>query len=603
MNDVFRLSPIEGQPLLSYVNRLDITNLSMRLYEADKIEEVRLNNSSSEIDGMIFNGDCLSVCARLKEENTKVDLVYIDPPFASEANYSKKIHFRTGSKYKANQYNANTLEEMMYQDIWKKEDYLNWLYVRLVAIKEVMSENATIYVHLDWHMGHYVKIILDEIFGENNFLNEIIWYYRRWNIEGTKFASNHDTIFVYTKNKSDYIFNQLYINKSSKSSSQEKSWQSVIDENGVRRSVQTDAPTKGVPMPDAWSFDINESNFWEISMLNPVATERTGYATQKPEELIERIVAASSNEGNVVADFFGGSGVTAAVAKKMNRKFITADIGINSIQTMRDRLVSLNSNFDVYKVRDGLNLFRNPAQTEEKIFEIINGRKRAKNDSINKFFDGLIPDAVEGTMVPTKLITKEVLSEVYLDHIISIIEDMHLLDAHQQYALVYLYKDMGVTQHMINKKLKSRSIEGFSIFLISLEELSNNKTADVYSQDEAILTKNQKEEKIEVVLEKYYSPYLYHKVKEFNSKKKKETQKIKLSSNGYEFIESIQFDTTSEEKDSTWRSNKELEIFIETDEKLNTNRFSLPNSNFKIKIRNIAGDEIIILSSDIGSGN
>src|SRR5690606_960006 len=149
---------------------------------------------------------------------------------------------------------------------------------------------------------HYVKILLDEVFGEHNFINEVIWYYRRWNIEGKSFAANHDNLFYYAFNKDEYVFNQLYIPKSEKSSAQGKSWRSVIGEDGVRRSIMTDEPTKGVPMPSVW----------EISMINPVALERSiGYATQKPEALLERIIKASSNEGLVVADFFGGSGVTA----------------------------------------------------------------------------------------------------------------------------------------------------------------------------------------------------------------------------------------------------------------------------------------------------
>ena len=196
-------------------------------------------------------------------------------------------------------------------------------------MRELLSDKGCLYLHIDWHIGHYVKLLLDDIFGKDNYCNEIIWYYRRWNIASTLFASNHDVLFYYGKNKKNRTYNQLYIPKSEKSSAQGKSWISVIDENGIRHSIMTDEPTKGVPMPDVW----------DISMINPVANERLGYATQKPEALLERIIKASSNEGDLVCDFFGGSGTTAAVAEKLGRRWITCDIGKPASLIMRKRLI------------------------------------------------------------------------------------------------------------------------------------------------------------------------------------------------------------------------------------------------------------------------
>ena len=181
---------------------------------------------------------------------------------------------------------------------------------------------------------------MDEIFGEGNFCNEIVWYYRRWNIAGKYFARNHDTIFWYTKNKGNHVFNQMYIPKSEKSSAQGKAWKSVIGEDGKRRSIQTDEKTKGVPMPDTW----------EISMINPVAKERIGYPTQKPEKLLERIIKSSSNNGDLILDCFGGSGTTAAVAEKLGRRWITVDAGKLSIYTIQKRILGNESHkpFAVY---------------------------------------------------------------------------------------------------------------------------------------------------------------------------------------------------------------------------------------------------------------
>lgn len=257
----------------------------------------------------------------------KVDLIYIDPPFDSKADYRTKIHL-PGTDI---QQKPTVIEQFAYADTWEQGtiSYLRMMYPRFVIMRELLSSFGSIYVHIDWHIGHYVKLILDDIFDKNNFVNEVIWYYRRWNIASTSYATNHDTILYYGKDKKNRIYNQLYIPKSEKSSAQGKSWVSVIGEDGIRRSIMTDIPTKGVPMPDVW----------DISMINPVAKERIGYATQKPEALLERIIKASSNEGDLVCDFFGGSGTTAAVAERLGRRWITCDIGKPASLVMRKRFI------------------------------------------------------------------------------------------------------------------------------------------------------------------------------------------------------------------------------------------------------------------------
>ena len=267
----------------------------------------------------------------------KVDLIYIDPPFDSKADYRTKVTL-PGLNL---QQKPTVVEQFAYADTWEEGtiSYLKMIYPRLVLMKELLSERGSIFVHVDWHVGSYMKVILDDIFGKDNFVNEIIWYYRRWNIAGSSFATNHDTILYYGKNKSNRVYNQLYIPKSEKSSAQGKSWRSVIDENGVRHSIMTDEPTKGVPMPDVW----------DISMINPVAKERIGYATQKPEALLERIIKASSNEGDLVCDFFGGSGTTAAVAERLGRRWITCDIGKPASLVMRKRFIDQEVNPFLYQ--------------------------------------------------------------------------------------------------------------------------------------------------------------------------------------------------------------------------------------------------------------
>lgn len=279
----------------------------------------------------IFWGDNLQVMSHLlREYRGKVDLIYIDPPFDSKADYKKKIEVKgVGTTVT----DSTTFEEKQYGDIWTNDEYIQFMYERLTIMRELLSDSGSIYLHCDWHKSHYLRAVMDEVFGSNNFKNEIVWYYRRWNIASTSFATNHDTLLFYTKGVSRHTYNQLYISKSEKSSAQGKSWKSVIGEDGVRRSIQTDEPTKGVPMPDVW----------EISMINPVAKERTeiGYPTQKPEALIERIITASSNPGDLVFDCFMGSGTTQAVAMKLGRRFIGADINLGAIQTTTKRLLAV----------------------------------------------------------------------------------------------------------------------------------------------------------------------------------------------------------------------------------------------------------------------
>lgn len=267
---------------------------------------------------MIVFGDNLQFLKTINENKDplikdkvkgKVKLIYIDPPFATQDEFQNK----EGAK--------------AYSDKKRGAEFLEFIRRRLILAREILAEDGSIYVHLDQKMSHYVKTILDEIFGKNNFLNEIVWYYRRWNIAGKMFAKNHDVILYYAKNKGKHIFNNLYIPKSEKSSGGGRAWQSFIDEKtGKRKSVLLEEDSKGVPMPDVF----------DISMINPMAKERkmVNYPTQKPEELLARIIKASTNEGDLIMDFFGGSGTSMAVAEKLGRCWITCDLGKLSYLTM-----------------------------------------------------------------------------------------------------------------------------------------------------------------------------------------------------------------------------------------------------------------------------
>ena len=278
-----------------------------------------LSCGDADNGNLIVQGDNLhALKALLPRYAGQVKCIYIDPPYNTG---------NEGWVYNDN-VNSPEIRKWLGEVVGKEGETLDrhdrWLcmmYPRLVLLKQFLREDGAIFVSIDDNEVASLRLLMDEIFGEGNFCNEIVWYYRRWNIAGKYFARNHDTIFWYTKNKGNHVFNQMYIPKSEKSSAQGKAWKSVIGEDGKRRSIQTDEKTKGVPMPDTW----------EISMINPVAKERIGYPTQKPEKLLERIIKSSSNNGDLILDCFGGSGTTAAVAEKLGRRWITVDAGKLSI--------------------------------------------------------------------------------------------------------------------------------------------------------------------------------------------------------------------------------------------------------------------------------
>jgi len=352
-------------------------------------------------NNLLLRGECLSACAYLKDNNIALDLVYIDPPFASGADYAKSVYLRRNPHQAAAVAQAEeeleldelrAFEEKMYGDIWNKEDYLNWMFGNLTAIKAVMSETASIYVHLDWHIGHYVKVLMDEVFGETNFRREIIW--NRMNASGGKAASanwihSHDTLFFYRKGD-EAVFNKEYI-PYSESYIAERFIHDDEDGLGLYRLQGVDRKQY---LKD--SKGIAATSVWEISDVNVMATERVDYATQKPEALLERIIKASSNEGMIVADFFGGSGVTAKVAHDLGRRFVHVDVGVNSLQTTRDRLQAAGAAFRVLDIQDGVSLFRNPVQTMDKLKTLIVGLTTEKG--LDKFWEGAIQDPKLGTV-------------------------------------------------------------------------------------------------------------------------------------------------------------------------------------------------------------
>ena len=249
----------------------------------------------------------------------KVDLIYIDPPFDSKADYRTKINL-PGTDI---QQKPTVIEQFAYADTWEQGtiSYLRMMYPRLVLMKELLSDTGSFYVHIDWHIGSYLKVVLDELFTKNNFVNEIIWCYKSGGAGDGGYAKKHDIILFYKKN-------QLKFNPT-----KEKSYMGIGYSTGNPNvKLYDDGDGKG-----PYTL-VNVKDWWtDIGMI--ATSKGRLYATQKPEALLERIIKASSNEGDLVCDFFGGSGTTAAVAERLGRRWITCDIGKPASLVMRKRFI------------------------------------------------------------------------------------------------------------------------------------------------------------------------------------------------------------------------------------------------------------------------
>lgn len=418
--------PIKGFPELHWTGK--------RPFESTQYFPAQLREKyNEEKDGWlnkIFWGDNLQVMSHLlKEFRGKIDLIYIDPPFDSKADYKKKIKLK--GKEVAN--DSSTFEEKQYGDIWTNDEYLQFMYERLVLLRELLSENGSIYLHCDWHKSHYLRLIMDDVFSNSNFRSEIIWQ-RTFNSGSSKslankFPSNTDTIFFYSKN-SAYKFNKAYRPYSEGAIKR----YDKVDENGKRfkwNPMKTYSqekldrlvaigeakiiPTSKYPVYKHY-FDESKGtpidNLWnDIAAMGTFSEEREDYPTQKPEALLERIITVSSNEGDIVFDCFMGSGTTQAVAMKFGRRFIGADINLGSVQTTTKRLLKVAdelegqddkyTGFEVYNVNN-YDFFRNPVEAKELIISALEIQKFEGSNVYDGELDGRMVKIMPVNRIATK---------------------------------------------------------------------------------------------------------------------------------------------------------------------------------------------------------
>ncbi len=296
----------------------------------------------------------------------KVKLVYIDPPFFSKANYKATLSVSVKGSGPGKE---KKVRQLAYEDIWEKgmEEYLKMIAIRLLFIKDLLAQDGTVWVHLDWHSVHYVKILLDEIFGDQNFINEIIWQYKSGGSTKRHFARKHDNILVYGKSPKYYL--------------------NLPKEKSYNRGLKP-YKFKGVTEfcdDIGWYTMVNMKDVWNIDMVGRTSKERTGYATQKPEALLARIIESASCEGDIVCDFFCGSGTLAAAAAKLGRRWICCDSSPVAIASCLKRFMGneMKFSFLAEEGRAGKIEIRENEEKKEQIIFSPEGEPAKKSYTIS----------------------------------------------------------------------------------------------------------------------------------------------------------------------------------------------------------------------------
>ncbi len=455
----YQFEPIKGYPMLNWRGKRPFT--STQYYPA-QLKEVH----GEEVDGWrnkIYWGDNLQVMGHLlKEFRGQVNMVYIDPPFDSNAQYKKEVRIGGGSHYN----DTGVFEEKQYADIWSNDEYLQFMYERLVIIRELLAPDGVLFLHCDWHANTYLRLLLEEIIGKGNFLNEIIWKRRG----GTTSPDSKvlpritDTILVFAKNRS-FTFNPIYvrdqddpyIERFNRDDGDGRKY-NLIPLNASKPRPNLIYEYKGYQSPRfGWSVSLDRmkkldqdgllyfpekksqriykksfldewpgqplTSLWtDIKLVNPMAVERTNYPTQKPEALLERIISLASSPGDLVFDCFMGSGTTQAAAMKLGRRFIGADINLGAIQTVTKRLIGVAdgmrqlpmtddsktySGFEVYNVNH-YDIFRNPTQAKDLLIEALEVQKL----EMNTVFDGEKDGRMIKIMPVNRIATRADLNEL-----------------------------------------------------------------------------------------------------------------------------------------------------------------------------------------------
>ncbi len=451
----YEFQPIKGYPMLNWRGKRPFTGTQ---YFPAQLKEIH----GQEVDGWrnkIFWGDNLQVMSHLlKEFRGKVDLIYIDPPFDSKADYKRKVSMRG----REGTTEHSSFEDKQYSDIWTNDEYLQFMYERLTLMRELLAPTGSIFLHCDDVKNFQLRAILSEIFGESNFRNEIIW--KRSTATGLatrRCGTLHDTIYWYSKTE-DYFFkmqyhahDEEYLKRARKDASGRLYIPIPTGNPGPRPNLYYEY--KGyLPHPNGYKWTkekmeeydrqgrlifpeskdgriqlkqyldevegVKLQDLWlDVHPVNPVAKERNGYPTQKPEGLLGRIIAMTTEPGGLVFDCFMGSGTTQAAAMKRGRRFIGADINLGAIQTTSKRLIESAgevrqqsiehlqhfTGFEVYNVNH-YDVFRNPVQAKDLLMEALEVQKL----EMNAVFDGEKDGRMVKLMPVNRIATRADLNEL-----------------------------------------------------------------------------------------------------------------------------------------------------------------------------------------------
>lgn len=523
--DTQQITKAKGRPMLTWVGKKPLEKVEW--YPAQEKEVYGLKSATDF--NKLFWGDNLQVLSHLlKDYRGKIDLIYIDPPFDSKADYIKKVKLR-GQEIEGQQ--QGLLEEKQYADIWENDEYLQFMYERILIMRELLTENGSFVLHCDWHKNHHLRLLLDEIFGAENIVNEIIWYY--WNKFQMRnmgaYARNHDTILVYAKSKDKHKFYPQAVMLDRPKKLKRIYWDA---EKGRIQNVKDEA---GKVIYDEVS-DEKVDDVWDIPYAGTTAHERTNYPTQKPEELLNRIIKTYTDEGDWVMDTFLGSGTTVAVAQKLGRKWIGCDINIGAIQTTTKRLAQIIEEqqkekiedfkgllaFKVFNVND-YDIFKNEIEAKEIVMEMY-GIEPVKRSQFDGVLDNKFVKIMPLNKVLNKLDIKTVLKNIG-DTIDSFTPKTTTTGSEEIYEEGVIIICSGAELDA-SDFLKKENKTGVKVEIRDI--LNDKKTLIFKKKPEARVEVKAHDRELSVAIQEFYSPILMRKLELENEKiiDKKEEAKV-----------------------------------------------------------------------------
>jgi site-specific DNA-methyltransferase (adenine-specific)/adenine-specific DNA-methyltransferase len=519
-----KVEQAKGRPLLQWVGKKPLE--SVQFYPAQETEVY--GDKEAKDFNKLFWGDNLQVLSHLlKEYRGKIDLIYIDPPFDSKADYVRKVQLRDE---KVEGLQQGLLEEKQYTDIWEKDEYLQFMYERLLIMKELLSEKGALYLHCDWHKSSYLRLILDEVFGQDNFVNEIIWSYRSGGASKKEaLPRKHDNIFLYRKSGGFEVNTKMerqYLDKPFMGSKQDENGRYYVDTilrdvlEGEIKTVASDGSIKP---------------FNTRPVLN-LSSERTDYPTQKPEGLLELLIEIASDNGSVVADFFMGSGTTQTVAQKLGRKWIGCDINLGSIQTATKRINQVIADqqkekakgfkgslgFKILNVND-YDVFKNEIEAKEIVMEMY-GVEPVKRT----YFDGVLDKNFVKVMPMNRVLNKmdvRTLIKNVDDKKDSFTVKTKSKAGEPVYEEGLLVICSGMELDVLDF-IKKENKTGVKIEVRDI--LTDKKNLIFKKKPEAKIDVKAKDKKLSVELKDFYSPILMRKLEIENEKVLKKDHKAKV---------------------------------------------------------------------------